>query len=303
MRLSHVKQIPNFMDLNISEQNRKIKLSDKVIFKDLQNDNRTLEDTKSPAKKGNYVHAVATREGEKPKEIHVEIGTHHFPGYEEALLGCTKDQVFSKTVYGKETEFRILSVRQTKELELIDENIEKLHLSGIHTVADYREDYVLKNKDDILERVFQALRRKLTLELDKILDVELVDSEVDDYNQGQRNMIECVVGDVEERLLAAYGENGKYSLEESEQLFKQENTRNFKLIVLGDALAEKNQLQITEEEKASLIENYKMVYGKSDEEIETENLMDKVFEAFYLQYAIKELKNHFASVAEIIVGK
>ena len=303
MRLSHVKEIPDFAKMDIPDKNRKIKLSDMVIFKDLQNEKRTLQDTGLPAKQGDYVQAEVTCSGQEAKMIHIEIGKRHFPGYEEALIGCTMDQVFSKQVYGKETEFHIISVRQTKELELTDENIENLQLSGIHTVADYRDNYVRQNKDAILERVFQALRRKIIVELEKILDVELVESEVNEYNQGQRNMIECVVGDVEERLLAAYGENGKYSLEECEQLFKNENTRNFKLIVLGDALAAKKDLHISEEEKASLIENYKMVYGKSDEEIEAENLMDKVFEAFYLQYTIKELKNYFASVAEIIVEK
>ncbi len=303
MRLSHVKMIPNFIDIKMSDKNRTIKISDRTIFREILNENRTLQDTGEPANKGDYVQAVVTCEGQKPKVIHIELGKQHFPAYETALTGCTPQQVFSKKVYGKETEFNVVSVKKTQEMELTDENIEKLQLCGIHSVEDYRKDYVGRNKDQIIERVFLALKRKLMEELDKILEVELVEAEVENYNQNQRDMINNVVGNVEERLIAAYGNNGQKSLEECEGLFKKENTKNYKMIVLGEALAAKNNRQISEEEKNGLLENYKMVYGKSDEEIETENLMENVFEAFYLQYTIKELQNYFESVAQIVCEK
>lgn len=303
MRLSRIKNIPNFSDLNISENSRTIKVYDKIIFKELLDENRILQDTGSPAKEGDYVHAVVTYDGQEPKAIHVELGKHHFPAFEEVLLGCSPNQVLSRNVHGRETEFNVLSVRQTKEMELTDENIKKLQLEGINSVEDYRKDYICRNKEAILGRVFDALKRKLIEETERILEVELVEAEVDGYNQSQRNMINNVAGDVEERLILAYGKDGQNSLEECEQLFKEENTKNFKMIILGYAIAAKNNRQISEEEKAALLENYKMVYEKSDEEIQTENLMGYVYEPFYLQYAIKELKNYFESVAQVITEK
>lgn len=300
MRQSHVKKIPDFAHLPISEKNRKIKISDNTIFKEIQNQNRTLQETGKSAQDGDYVQAVVTHEGKEPKVIHIKLGMRQFPAYEEALTGCTSGQTFSKTIYGKPCVFKVETVKRTQEMELTDENIEKLQLNGIHSVCDYRKDYINRNKEAIFDRVFHALKRKVVEELEKILEVELIEAEVDQYNNNQRNMIEYVAGDIEERLVIAYGNNGQNSLEECEQLFKKENTKNLKLIVLGEALITKNNYQISEEEKEGALENYKMVYGKTDDEIETENLMENVLEAFYLQYTYRELRKYFESIAQLI---
>ncbi len=300
MRLSRVKKVPDFKDIQISDNNRMIKISDKTIFREIRNEKRRLEDTKRPAKNGDYVQVVVTCEEQDPKVIHIELGKRHYQAYEEVLIACTPNQVFEKVIYGKETNIKVISVKETKEMELTDENIEKLQLPGIHSVEDYRKDYVRRNQKEVVDRAFHALKKKFLKQLETILEVELVEAEVDKYNQNQRDMIETIAGNVEERLMVAYGNDGEKSLEECEALFKKDNTKNFKIIVLGDALAKKNHRQISEEEKEELLENYKLIHEKSDEEIKTKNLMEQVLEPFYLQYTIQELQNHYESLVEII---
>jgi len=300
MRLSHITKVPDFKDIQISDNNRMIKINDRTIFREIKNENRRIEDTNKPAKKGDYVQVEVSAGEQEPKVIHIELGKQHYQAYEEVLFACTPNQVFTKVIYGKETNIKVISVKETKEMELTDENIEKLQLPGIHSVKDYRKDYVRRNKKEVVDRAFQALKKKFLKQLETILEVELVEAEVDKYNQNQRDMIETIAGDVEERLMVAYGKDGEKSLEECEALFKKDNTKNFKMIVLGDAMAKKNHRQISEEEKRDLLENYKLIHEKSDEEIEAKNLMEQVLEPFYLQYAIQELQNYYESVVKII---
>ncbi len=300
MRLSHITKVPDFKEIQISDNNRRIKINDRTIFREIRNEKRRLEDTRKPAKNGDYVQVEVTCGEQEPKVLHIELGKQHYQAYEEVLFGCIPNQVLTKVVYGKETNIKVISVKETKEMELTDENIEKLQLPGIHSVEDYRKDYVRRNKEEVVDRAFQALKKKFIKQLETILEVELVEAEVDKYNQNQRDMIETIAGDVEERLMVAYGNNGEKSLEECEALFKKDNTKNFKMIVLGEALAKNNHRQISEEEKEALLENYKLIHEKSDEEIKAKNLMEQVFEPFYLQYTIQELQNYYESVVEII---
>lgn len=295
MHKSRIIRFPDFSELQIPEANRVIKLSDRKVFKEVLNQNRQVLPTAEAARKGDYVLAEISFQGREPEVMHIELGGRHFPEYEAALQGCRGGERLDANIYGETASIRVLSVGRTVELELTDEKISRLALPGIHSKADFRENYVAMHGAEISSRIFHAIKDRLFQQLLALTEAELDQEELDAYNKHQYDMIEHVTGGADERLLAAYGNGGK-SMDECMRLFHQDNRQSFIFTLLGHTLAERDGKLFSPEEKAQALEYYQSIWEKSPAEIEEEGLMDDVLEPLYLQYTINSLKSHFQSV-------
>lgn len=298
MSVSHIIRIPDFAQLQIPAVNCTIKLSDKTVFKTVLDQHRKVVPVNGPAQKGDYVLAEASFGSREPKRLHVELGGRHFPDLEAALMGCHPGQALEVDINGETSAIQILSVARPVEMELTNENIEKLGLPDIHTKNDYRRNYVALHGKEISGRVFSALQVKLLAKLTKLIEVELDPAEVDAFNQQQKKMIDKITGNAEERLLLAYGDHGTHSLAECEALFAADNRESFILLLLGHALAQRDHNQISPEERTKILSYYTAVWEKNEAEIEAEGLMETALEPFYLQYAVGSLKAYYQSLVQ-----
>lgn len=296
MSISHVTQIPDFTKLQIPAVNCIIRLSDKTVFKAVLDKHRKIISVNGPAQKGDFVLAEASFGAGEPEQRHIELGGRHFPDWESALQGGYSGQILEAAINGRTAAVKILSVERVVELELTDENIEKLGLPDIHTKGDYRKDFISHHGDEISTRVFSALREKLITRLVSLTEVELDPSELEAYNQQQLDMLDRIAGSADERLLLAYGDNGTHSIEECRALYAADNRQSYILLLLGHALAQRDKKQISPAERKEILGYYTAMWEKTEAEIEREGLLETALEPFYLQYAIGTLKAHYQSL-------
>ena len=229
MSVSCITRIPDFEKLDIPEKQRRIHVSDEQIFQKLQMQYRQITDQQDGAVKGDYVLTDVIHADGKTKRVHIELGGKAFKNYQDALLGCKSGQEIS--VAG--IVLRVLAVRKIIAFPLTDEAIQSLNISNITTVTGYRKNYLQNHGDEIADRVFHALQPKLISNVLALAQFILDPEEVDAYNGRQRVMLQNISGDVDARILKAFGSDGKKTLDECYQCYYEENKRNFMIYLWG----------------------------------------------------------------------
>lgn len=296
MSLSKVVRMPDLRALEIPEKQCHITLKDEIIFQDLRNQHRQLAVQEGPAEPGDYVLAQATSQPGGTRTVHIELGGHRFPEYEKALLGCRAGQRLQAVICGEDTTLQVESVKKVVELPLTDQSIAALQLPGVRTLADYRRQYIAAQGEALADRIFSAIQETLFNQLAQQLEVTLDPAELDRFHRQQREMIQAVSGDVDQRLMDAYG---GATPQESDRLFFQDNRRTFLLYLWGKALAEQDGRQMTQAELDQALEYYHLIHEKSKEEVLAQGLMEAVCQPFYLQYGIGALRRYFRSLVRI----
>ena len=134
----------------------------------------------------------------------------------------------------------------------------------------------------------EQVRRKVELHLEP--------GEPEHYHQQQREMIHNMTGDVDQRLLSAYGSLGGTTAEECDRLFFEDNRNMFVFYVWARDFAGQNGVIPSEEEQKKAVDNFCMLFNKTPEQIQTEGLLDDALRSFYFQYGIGQLRDHFLSL-------
>lgn len=293
MYVSHMIHMPELSALKIPPRQCRIALKDEVIFADVRNAHRRLEKQEGPAAPGDYVLAKAVPARGPERNIHIELGSNSFPAYEAALLGARAGERRQAVIYGEETVLQVQSVRKVVELPLTDANIAALGLPDIKTLVDYRRQYIRTHGKEQAERIFQALQGGLLQALAQQMEVFLDETEVKQFHRQQRDMIQRISGDVDQRLMDAYG--GR-TPEEADRLFFADNRQTFQIYVWGRELARQNGRQMTAAERQQMLGNYMLMHETTEAAIQAQGLQEAVEQPFYIQYGIGRLKQYYLSL-------
>lgn len=296
MRLSCVIRMPDLSKLDIPERLRLISVKDDQIFHELKIRNRRIEDQEDGAAKGDYVLIDAINSHGGSRTLHIELGKKCFPDYEKVLLGCQVGQELRVVINGEDTVIHIQSVRRVIELSLTDDTIASLRIPDVATLIEYRRKYLRQNGEKIADCIFRAIQPRLIDNVLALADISLDADEMDLYNQQQRTMLQNISGDVDQRLMKAYGADGTKTLEECYRQFYEDNKRTFSMYLWGKALAGQEHATPTESEYRQALTYYCLVFNKTEEQVEQEGLREEMLRSFYLQYGINRLKDYYKSM-------
>lgn len=294
MNKSTIISLPHLSSIQIPEVNCNIKLKDPIIFKDLNNQFRQVHETDEAAKKGDYVQIEILHEGFDSKVIQLELGKKRFEEYESVIEGKKKGQEIILPRENGTWCIRILRVSKVKEVELSDSFIKGLNSDAFTTVEEYRQNYIKINGKEIAQRVFHSIKGKLLNQLIELTQLQLSEEETTAFLVRQREVLKFVAGDVEERLLAAYGNQGENTLEECERLDREENLKTWKLILIGEELARKNQWEMPQETIEEQIHYNELIWG------EKTGTMEDIIRPAYSRYAIEQLMNEYLSRVKFV---
>ena len=300
MSNSHIVRMPDLSKLNIPEKQRMIRVRDEQIFRELKTQHRRIEDQTDGAQKGDYVLIDVVRPNGEAKTIHVELGGKAFSNYQTVLLGCKAGQVLPLTTGGEKVTLRIRTVRRVEELSLTDKTIAALKIPGIITLSDYRRRYIQQHGEEIADRVFRAVQIKLINEALALAEIEVDPGELEHYNRQQRIMLQNISGDVDERIMRAYGADGTRTLEESYRRFDADNRRNFVTYLWGKALAEQAHAAPTEEERSQAMMFYCLAFDTTEEDVKRQGLQEESIRSFYRQYGIGYLREYYKSLVNFL---
>ena len=296
MFVSKVTRLPDLSRLDIPEKQRVITVRDEQIFADLRNRHRTMADREGGACIDDYVLVDLKNAQGAVRTLHAELGAKAFKAYETALIGCKAGQEIPLTLNGETVLLKVRSVRMPVELPLTDDAIAALQMPGIKTLHDYRLAYLKEHDTEIADRVFRALQARLIDQALAMTEMELDRRDTDRFNEQQLTMLKNIQGDADARILKAYGEDGKNSLEECYRLFYEDNARTCRVIILGKAMAEHDGAVPTEEEYRQFTEYFCLVFNKTTEQVEKENLREDVLQSYWLQYVIGQIKSYYRSI-------
>lgn len=299
MSASFVVQMPDLTKLDIPEKQLSLRIGDNMIFRDLKNQYRQLEDQIGAACKGDYVLAEIIGAAGNVRRLHIELGRDRFPELEAALLGCTAGQSLRAVVNGEDTAVSVRSVRKVRELSIEDNTIASLGIPGAATAAQYRRNYLREHGRDIALRVFEKLQRDLMKNAAELMELSLDDRELERYHQQQRRMLQTISGDVDRRLMDAYGPLGGQTPEECDRLFLTDNRMSFSIYVWGKTLAERRGVKPTEEEYQQALEYYCTVFEEDKTQIVAKGLEEEMLQMFYISYAVGELKKYYLSAVRL----
>ena len=301
MFVSKVTRLPDLNRLDIPEKQRVITVRDEQIFADLKNRHRTMADREGGACVGDYVLVDMVNAQGSARTVHMELGAKAFKAYEPALIGCDAGQEIPLELNDETALLKVRSVRMPVELSLTDDAIAALQMPGTTTLHEYRLAYLKEHGAEIADRVFRALQGRLIDQTLEMTEMELDRRDTDRFNEQQLTMLKNIQGDADARILKAYGEDGKYSLEECYRLFYEDNARTCRVIILGKAMAEHDGAVPTEEEYRQFTEYFCLVFNKTAEQVEEENLSEDVLQSYWLKYAIGQIKSYYHSIVRFDV--
>lgn len=293
MCVSHIIRMPDLTALDIPPRQRQIPLPDEVIFADVRNAHRRVAVQEGPAAAGDYVLAKAMPAHGPETLVHIELGSNTFPAYEAALLGCRPGETRQAVAYGEETTLQVQTVKKVVDLPLTDASIASLGLPGIRTLVDYRRAYIRAHGAERAERIFHALQGRLLQAVAGQMEVFLDEGEVAQFHQQQRDMIQRISGDLDQRLMDAYGGD---TPEEADRRFLADNRQTFAIYLWGLALARRDGRQMTEAEQQQMLENYMLIHDTTKEAILAQGLQEAANRPFYMQYGIGQLKAYYLSL-------
>ena len=296
MSFSYVVSMPDLSKLNIPAKQRLIPVRDEQIFSDLKNQHRQIENQENGAAQGDYVLIDAVNTAGTSRTLHVELGGKCFREYGQVLSGCRAGQVLHAAVDGVSYTIQICSVRKVVELPLTDASIASLNIPGVASLVAYRSKYIREHGEEIADRLFRAIQPKLMDQVLTLAEIFLDDREMAIYHKQQCSMLENISGDVDERLMKAYGFGGTKTLEECYRQFQEDNKRTFSMYLWGRALAEQAHVTPTETEYRRAVEYYCLAFDKTEEQVSREGLAEEALRSFYLQYGIDRLRDHYKSM-------
>lgn len=296
MSLSYVVRMPDLSKLDIPAKQRLISLRDEQIFSDLRNQHRQIEDQENGAARGDYVLIDIVDPAGASRTRHIELGAKSFREYEQILSGCKAGQVLHAIINGAAQTVHIRSVRKVIELPLTDEPIASLRISGADTLTAYRSKYIRERGEEIADRVFRAIQPKLMDDVLALAEIFLDEGEMALYHEQQRSMLQNISGDVDERLLKAYGNGGARSLEDCCRQFREDNKRTFSLYLWGRTLAEQDHVAPTAAQYRHALEYYCLAFNRTEEQVSREGLVEEALRSFYLQYGISRLRDYYKSI-------
>lgn len=303
MSLSYVVRMPDLSKLDIPEKQRNIPVRDEQIFQELRTQNRRLEDREDGAVKGDYVLVDIINPRGATRTVHIELGGKAFSEYGEALLGCQTGQEKHFAVNGEDMLMRVRSVRKVVDLPLTDEAIVALQLPGVSTLADYRRAYLREHGEEMADRVFRAIQQKLMNNVLALADIHVDEDELDLFNRRQTAMLQNISGDVNERLMKAYGGDGTKTMKECYKLFYADNRRNFTMQLWGKALAEQEGVKPSEEEYQQALAFYCLAFDTTEEQVKQEGLQEEALRSFYMQLGIGRLRDYYKSLVNFTANE
>ena len=298
MPTSYIVRMPVLTALEIPEKQRKIFVRDEQIFRQLNLENRSLQDRVDGANVGDYVRIEAVRPNGAVRKLQIELGKQVFPEYESILPGCQPGQTLELVLGEEQIAVHIQAVRQMVQHPVTDETVAALGLPGVATMADYRAKFLQDHGQELADKLFRALQGKLLEQVLGMMEVALEKEELDQYDRRQREMLQNISGDVDARVLRAYGGDGEKTLEECYRLFYEDNRRNYILWLWGKALAEKN-VAPTEEEYSQALEFYCMAFNTDEAQVERDGLREEVTRSFYMRHALSVLQDYYRSIVNI----
>lgn len=296
MGKSYVIRMPELAELDIPEKQRTIFVKDTTIFEGLLNAHRSLAHRESGAVRGDYVLVEVHGTGGHSQVLHIELGGRRFPELEKLLLGATAGQELQTTVWGQEMRICVRTVRCVVDIPLTDESVAALNMPGITSLTDYRKNYLQEHGEQIALRLFGKLQNKLMDQIREKAVLHLEPGEPEYYHRQQREMIQNMTGDVDQRLLSAYGPVGGTDAQECDRLFFEDNRKMFAFYVWARDFAGKNGVVPSEEDQKKAVDNFCMLFDKTQEQIQREGLLDDALRSFYFQYGIGQLRAYFLSV-------
>ena len=296
MKKTQITKMPDLSALTILPKQRELFIRDTTIFSALAYRKRQVETVDDAAAPNDYVLCEISGQSGNVQTVHVELGGGHFPALEQILAGTRAGQSVEGTIGGDPSTIRVLSVNRPREYPLSDESIAALEIPGVHTLADYRRRYIVQHGRALAERVFSALQKRLLEEVTALMEVDFSTEEMDHYHRLQREMIQGITGDADQRILDAYGYADGKTPEECERMFYEENKRTFLIYVWGRTLAADRQVPVSEEAYRQALEYFCLLHDKTEQQVEEEGLQDDVLTSFYLQYGIGEVRNYYYSI-------
>lgn len=299
MMKSHVTEMPDFTKLVIPEAQRTIPVGDKQIFRELQMQYRKMEDQLDGAGKGDYVLTKFVRADGKEGKVHIELGGKAYAQWQPSLMGSKAGE----EIRWEDTVLRVLSVRKVVGFPLTDTAIKSLNIPGVTSVADYRRNFLREHGEEIVGRVFRAISHGLMSQVLSMTDFALDEEEVASYNEQQKRMLQNISGDVNARILKAYGGDDGKTLEECYTCFYEDNKRSFMIQILGRALALQNQAAPTQEEYEQFLNYYCLAFDTTQEAVEKEGLREDVLRSFYMQYCISSVRDYYKSIVNFSVAE
>lgn len=296
MSLSYVVRMPDLSKLDIPAKQRLIPVRDEQIFSDLRNQHRKIDDQENGATQGDYVLIDTINPAGVSRTCHIELGANRFQEYERVLSGCKAGQVLHTVINGAAQTIHIRSVRKIIELPLTDGSIASLKIPGVATLTAYRSKYIQERGEEIADRVFRAIQPKLMGNVLALAEIFLDDGEMALYHAQQRSMLQNISGDVDERLIKAYGAGGTRSLEDCYRQFQEDNRRTFSMYLWGKTLAEQNHVAPTAAQYRQALEYYCLAFNRTEEQVSREGLVEEALRSFYLQYGISRLRDYYKSI-------
>ncbi len=212
-------------------------------------------------------------DGGKAEGYSLEIGSGKFiPGFEDQLIGMKYDEekeikvpfpedYFSKDLAGKEATFKVkLHEIKVKELPEIDDEFAK-DVSEFDTLEDLKQDVrehiedenaakaKFETEEEALKQVMDATELKIPS--------AMVEAEIDNY-----------VKDISHRLshqglnLEAYLQMIGKTTEQMRDEYKEQAEKNIRTRLVLEAIFEKEQLEVTEEDMNAKLTEFAKAYGK-----------------------------------------
>ena len=244
-----------------------------------------------------FVDGVAF-EGGKAENHSLEIGSGSFiPGFEEQLVGMKydeekeitvkfPDEYFSEDLAGKDATFKVkLHEIKTKELPEIDDEFAK-DVSEFDTLEELKEDIKehieeenaarakFEEEDEAINQVLEATELKVPQ--------AMIDSEVDAYIHDMEHRLSHQGFDLNTYL----GLVGK-TMEEMRAEHAEKAEKNVKTRLVLEAIFEKEELEVTDENIETKLRDFAKAYGKdADEMVKNANEQTKAYMKEELKYEV-----------------
>lgn len=253
-----------------------------------------------------FIHGEAF-EGGKAEDYELEIGSNQFiPGFEEQLVGkgieeevevlvTFPEDYHEETLKGKEATFKVtIGEIKEKELPKLDDEFAK-DVSEFDTLEEYKnsikekleEEYSNREKVENENNIIDAVVEAAEVDIPEAMIEEQLETELNEFEHNMRSQ-----GlDLEQYLQIT----GSSEADLKEQLRPMAEKRVKGDLVL-EAIAEKEEIEVKEEDIEAKLEEMAELYGQEDKEKFVEDMKNR--DLSFLDTAIINQK-----VIEMIIDK
>ncbi len=219
-------------------------------------------------------------EGGKASNYSLELGSNSFiPGFEEQLIGVKAgeektinltfpEDYHAEDLKGQEVEFKVTchEVKSLELPELDDEFVKELNRENINTVDELKDDI----QKDLKEKKEQTAKNHL---IDTVVETASNNAKINIPDEMIASETDRMIQDATQRLqqqginldmYLQYTGNTKEGLEEQ---FKGEATKRIRFNLTLEAIAEKEDFEVSEEEIKKELEKISETYNVSMEQV------------------------------------